>query len=275
MIISEEQITINKLIVKHLHFIFSQKNKSIMTTATLDKMRSMRLFGMHQAYESAIQNTTIKQFSKDELMAHMVDAEWTDRSNRRLERLLKSAQFRYPAKITDIDYAANRQLDKELVLRLTSCDFVRRSENIIILGSTGVGKSFIASALGHQACLLGMKTLYANVYKLFSKLKMAQADGSYHRILKRIEKQDLLILDDFGLKPMDNHARMALMEMIEDRHQKSSTIITTQLPIKHWHESIGESTIADAILDRLVHSAHRIEMKGESLRKIQASKKEK
>jgi len=145
--------------------------------------------------------------------------------------------------------------------------FIQKAQNIIIVGPTGVGKSFIASAIGHQACIMGFKTFYANTYKLFSQLKRAKADGSYQKILKRIEKQQVLILDDFGLKPMDASARMALMEIIEDRHQKYATIITTQLPIKHWHEVIGESTVADAILDRLVHSAHKIILDGESMRK--------
>ncbi len=238
-----------------------------MNIATLDKMRSMRLFGMHQAFESLVKTANLKEYTNDEMMAHLVEAEWNDRHNRRLARLVSYARFRYRASMAEIDFTHPRALDKGLILRLGDGQFIPKAQNIIIIGPTGVGKSFIASALGHQACMLGFKTFYASTYKLFSNLKRAKADGSYQKLVKRIEKQHLLILDDFGLKPMDANARMALMEIIEDRHQQRSTIITTQLPIKHWHEVIGESTIADAILDRLVHSAHKIILNGESLRK--------
>lgn len=243
-----------------------------MNPATLDKMRSMRLFGMLQSFEAVLQNASFKSFSQDELIAHLVDAEWEDRHNRRLERLLRNARFRYQASLNEMDYHTPRGLDKGLILRLSNGDYIRKAENVIIIGPTGVGKSFIASALGHQACMLGLRTFYANTYKLFSNLKMAKADGSYQKLIRRMEKQELLILDDFGLKPMDANARMALMEIIEDRHQRCATIITTQLPVKHWHEAIGESTVADAIMDRLVHSAHRINLSGESMRKKKADK---
>lgn len=238
-----------------------------MNTATLDKMRSMRLFGMHQAFEGLTKTASLKEYTHDEMMAHLIEAEWNDRHNRRLDRLLKSARFRYQASLAEIDYQHPRGLDKGLILQLNNGDYIKKAQNVIIIGPTGVGKSFVASALGHQACMLGYKTYYASTYKFFSNLKMAKADGSYQKLIKRIEKHELLILDDFGLKPMDANARMALMEIIEDRHQKYSTIITTQLPIKHWHEIIGESTVADAILDRLVHSAHKIDLQGESMRK--------
>jgi len=160
------------------------------------------------------------------------------------------------------------------MMRFAECTYIRKQENILITGSTGIGKSHIATALGHQACTLGFKVYYANMAKLFSKLKMGKADGSYIREISRIERQDLLILDDFGLLPIDNQNRSALMEIIEDRHKKASMIITSQLPVNLWHEVIGEKTIADAILDRIVHDGHRIELKGESLRKTRVKLKE-
>jgi len=243
-----------------------------MNTTTLDKMRSMRLFGMHQAFEAIANTASFKEYTHSQMMAHLIESEWIDRHNRRLDRLLKNARFKYQANLSQIDYQHPRGLNKELILQLSNGEYITKAQNVIIIGSTGVGKSFIASALGHQACMLGLKTFYASSYKLFSNLKMAKADGSYQKLVKRIEKHELLIIDDFGLKPMDANARMALMEIIEDRHQKYATIITAQLPTKHWHEIIGESTIADAILDRLVHSAHKITLKGESMRKKKAKK---
>lgn len=243
-----------------------------MTSATLDQLKTMRLFGMHDAFQGLLKAATLKKYTHEEMMAHLVQSEWEDRDKRRIERLLKNAKFRYHATMADINYSHPRQLDKGLMLRLSSCEYIAKAQNVIFVGPTGVGKSYIASALGHQACLQGFKTFYASTYKLFSNLKKGKADGSYYSMLKKIEKQQVLILDDFGLKPMDHHARMALMEIIEDRHQKFSTIITTQKPIKHWHDIIGESTIADAILDRLVHSAHKIVLKGESLRKMKKKK---
>ena len=155
-------------------------------------------------------------------------------------------------------------------MRFAECHFINKAENILITGSTGIGKSYIASAIGNQACSLGYKVLYASSDKLFSRLKMAKADGSYIKEIARIEKQDLLIIDDFGMQPFDNGSRGALMEIIEDRHGKRSSIITSQLPVKKWHDTIGEKTVADAILDRIVHDAHRIELAGESLRKRKA-----
>lgn len=233
----------------------------------MEKIKKLRLSGMARAYQTSLENDKLVQLSADELITMLVEAEWDDRLNRNIERRLRNAKFRYQSSIENIDYETDRNLDRNQMMRFAECTYIGKQENILITGSTGIGKSHLATALGHQACTLGYKVYYANMAKLFSKLKMGKADGSYMREISRIERQDLLILDDFGLVPIDNQNRSALMEIIEDRHKKASMIITSQLPVNCWHEVIGEKTIADAILDRIVHDAHRIELKGESLRK--------
>jgi DNA replication protein DnaC len=245
-----------------------------MTQETLEKIKKLKLLGMARAYQTSLENDKLQQLSADELITLLVEAEWDDRLNRNIERRLRNAKFRYQSSIENIDFGADRNLDRNQMMRFAECTYIRKQENILITGSTGIGKSHIATALGHQACTLGFKVYYANMAKLFSKLKMGKADGSYIREISRIERQDLLILDDFGLLPIDNQNRSALMEIIEDRHKKASMIITSQLPVNRWHEVIGEKTIADAILDRIVHDAHRIELKGESLRKTRVKLKE-
>jgi len=245
-----------------------------MTQDTLDKIKKLKLSGMARAYQTSLENNKLTQLSADELITMLVEAEWDDRLNRNIERRLSNAKFRYQSSIENIDYDADRNLDRNQMMRFAECTYIRKQENILITGSTGIGKSHVATALGHQACTLGFKVYYANMAKLFSKLKMGKADGSYMREISKIERQDLLILDDFGLLPIDNQNRSALMEIIEDRHKKASLIITSQLPVNCWHEVIGEKTIADAILDRIVHDAHRIELKGESLRKTRGKLKE-
>ena len=235
-------------------------------TATLQKLEELRLNGFARIYRKMQETGMNKDFTIDEIIAHLVQAEWDDRYNKRMERLVTKAKFRYQATMEQIDYVTKRNLDKVLMLRLSSCEWINRKQNVIISGSTGLGKSFLASALGHQACQQGFKVYYRNCSKLFDELKIAKADGSYIKEMNRIEKLDLLILDDFGLKPLDNNQRLILLELLEDRHGKRSTIITSQLPVKSWYDVIGEPTIADAILDRLVHSSHRIELDGNSLR---------
>ena len=238
-----------------------------MTQETLEKLKKLRLLGMARAYETSLENDKLLNLSTDQLIKMLVEAEWDDRLNRNIERRLRNARFRYQSCMESIDYQAERNLDRNQVMRFAECTFIKKHENIIITGSTGIGKSYLATALGHQACTLGFKVYYANIGKLFSRLKMGKADGSYIREISKIERQDLLILDDFGLVPVDSQNRSALMEIVEDRHMKASMIITSQLPVNCWHEVIGEKTIADAILDRIVHDSHRIELRGESLRK--------
>lgn len=237
-------------------------------TVTMQKLEEMRLRGFSRAYREMTESSKDRDFTTDEIIAHLVQAEWDDRYNRRLHRLMTSARFRYQASMEEIDYVFKRNLDKGVCLRLSTCDWITKRQNVIIAGSTGLGKSFLASALGQQACQHGYKVYYRNCTKLFDELKMAKADGSYIKEINKIEKLDLLILDDFGLKPLDNSQRLIMLELLEDRHGKRSTIIASQLPVSKWHEVISDPTIADAILDRLVHSSHRIELDGkESMRK--------
>lgn len=239
----------------------------------LTKMRQMRLAGMARAFTLTLESGKNEKFTPDEMIAHLVDSEWDERYNRKLDRTLQAARFRYKASPEQLAFDDNR-VDKNQVLRLADCEFIKNKENIIITGSTGIGKSFLASALGHQACALGYRVLYQHSTKLFARMKIAKADGSYIKELAKIERQQLLLIDDFGIQPLDAASRSVLMEIIEDRHGKSSTIITSQIPVSKWHEIIGEQTIADAILDRIVHDAHRVEMKGESLRKKRQPKNE-
>jgi DNA replication protein DnaC len=239
----------------------------------VDKMKQMRMLGMARAFLLTQESGKNEKFTPDEMVAHLVESEWDERYNRKMDRSLKHAHFRYKASVEQISFEDNR-IDKNQVLRLADCDFVKRKENIILTGSTGIGKSFVASALGHQACALGYRVLYQHSTKLFARMKIAKADGSYLRELAKIERQHLLLIDDFGLQPLDAQSRSTLMEIIEDRHGKSSTIFTSQIPVSLWHEIIGEQTIADAILDRIVHDAHRLEMKGESLRRKRQPKNE-
>ncbi len=238
-----------------------------MNNDTLEKMRRMRLLGMHGAFKTSIETKAVEELTADEMVGLLIDSEWDDRHNRAIARSMTNARFRYKASIEQLQYSAERGIDKNQVHRLADGEFISKKENLLITGSTGTGKSFLASAIGNQACLLGFKVLYTNATRLFAQLKIAKADGSSIKELLRIERQDLLIIDDFGIQPFDQASRASLLEIIEDRHGKRSTIITSQLPVKQWHDVIGEKTIADAVLDRIVHNAGRIELKGESLRK--------
>lgn len=240
-----------------------------MKEQTLTKLNAMKLIGMSRSFRSTFGSEQFNQYTHDEFIAMLVDAECDERENRKLGRALQSAKFRYKASIEQVNFDNERGINRNQVHRLADCEFIKRKENLIITGSTGIGKSYLASAIGHQACTLGYKVYYSQSTKLFSKMKLAKVDGSYLKELARMERQDLLIIDDFGIQPLDGPGRTALLEIMEDRHGKSSTIFTSQVPVSQWHDVIGEQTIADAILDRIIHDAHRLEMKGESMRKTQ------
>ena len=238
-----------------------------MNEITLSRMRQMKLYGMHGAFKTAIETGKTDDYTLDQIVSMFTDAEWDDRTNRRIERTIKNARFHYKASIENIIYDEQRNIDQLKIHRLAECEYIEKNENVLITGSTGVGKSYIATALGYQACIQGYKAMYFNTTKLFSMLKIAKADGSYLKALSKIERQDVIILDDFGLQPLDNQNRIALLEIIEDRNNKGSMIVTSQIPIKGWYEIIGEKTIADAILDRLIHQSYRLELEGESMRR--------
>ena len=240
-----------------------------MNDATLTKMNLMKFYGMHRAFRTALETGSTNDYTQDEFIGYLAEAEWDDRQNRKIERMIKNARFRYKAAVEEIIYEASRNIDKNSMMRLFECEYIHQAKNLLITGSTGVGKSYLATALGYQACIQGFRVLYFNSTRLFTKLKMAKADGSYLKELAKIQRNQLFILDDFGMQPLDNQSSMMLLEIIEDRHGRRSTIISSQLPVGSWYEIIGESTIADAILDRLVHKSHRLELKGESMRKNQ------
>ena len=239
-----------------------------MNTETLTKMKQMKFLGMARAFQTSLETGNAQKLTADELIAFLINSEMDDRHNRAIDLRIKQARFRYKADIESVLYENDRNLDKNQIMRFADCGFVGKKENILITGLTGIGKSYIASAIGQQACVSGYKVFYANTAKLFARLKMTKADGSYLKEISRIERMDLLILDDFGLQPFDSQGRMLLMEIIEDRHDKRSMIITSQIPVSKWHEVIGDNTVADAILDRIIHTAHRIDLQGESMRKL-------
>jgi DNA replication protein DnaC len=238
-----------------------------MNTQTIEKMKQLKLHGMVRAFRTSLETGSQDKLSPDEFISLLIESEWDERQNRRLEQSIKNARFRYKSSIEQLSFDMERNLDKNQVMRLADCDYIKKKENILITGSTGIGKSYLASAFGHHACSVGYKVLYQQSTKLFARLKIAKADGSYLKEISKMERVDLIVIDDFGIQPLDSQCRTSFLEIMEDRHEKGSTIITSQLPVNKWHEAIGEQTIADAIMDRIIHNAHRIDMRGDSLRK--------
>ena len=240
--------------------------------ATIEKLGRMRLYGFEQSYREITNNAQQEKFTTDELIAHLVDAEYDDRYNKKLNRLIKQARFKQQASFEQINYHHPRGLDKNNLLRLQNCDWIRKSRDLLIAGPTGAGKSFIACAIGFQACVNEFKVMYITANKLFDKLSFAKADGTYFKLIDSISRTKLLIIDDFGLRKIDNIQCTMMLDIIDDRHGKSSTIITSQLPVKSWYDCFAEPTIADAIMDRLSYGSNRIDLTGESMRKILRNK---
>jgi DNA replication protein DnaC len=238
---------------------------------TIEKLYAMKLHGMAEAFQEQLQQPDIIDLAFEERFGLMVDRQWTWQEDRRMKRLLANAKLKINACLEDIDFRAPRALDKSVILKLGGCDWIARAHNVIITGPTGVGKTYLACALANRACRMGYSAFYIRIPKLFQDLAIARGDGSYPKVLKKLSKAKILILDDLGLAPMNAQERRDLLEVVEDRHGLTSTLVTAQLPIESWHENIRDPTIADAILDRLVHSAYKINLKGESMRKIRSS----
>lgn len=231
------------------------------------QMSQLRLAGMARSWQTLVETRRVHELTLTEGLELLLQAEGQQRTNRRFDRLQKNAKFRYQASIEEIRMDASRGLDKSQISSLATGDYMEKGESILITGAAGCGKSFLASAFGHQACAQGYSVAYYNAQKLMIKAKVCRLEGSILKFFDKLEKTDLLIIDDFGLTRLEGQQQLDLMEIIEDRHGKSSTIIASQLPVASWYEVIGEETIADAILDRLVHTSHRVELRGESLRK--------
>jgi len=234
---------------------------------TLDTLRTLKLTGMADAFTEQREQSSTHELSFDERFSLLVEREATYRENRRLTRLLQLARLKQNACIEDIDYKHKRGLDRSQVAALAACDWIRAHHNLHITGATGTGKSWLASAFGNQSCRHGLSVKYERVTRLCDELRIARGDGSYGKRLLQLAKTELLILDDFGLKPLTQAECHDLLEVIEDRHGLRSTLVTSQLPIAHWYEYLGDPTVADALLDRLLSGAHRVELSGESMRK--------
>ncbi len=243
----------------------------MLTHPILDQLTTMKLTGMHKALSEQMAMPDMESMDFITRLGLMVDRETTERANRRLQTRLKKAKLRQQACFEDIDFRTPRGLDKKFILALASCDWIRKANNILITGATGTGKSYLACALAHKACLEGYTARYLRLPRLMEAITISRADGSYGKLMLDLARTDLIILDDWGLAAMSKQQRHDLLEILEDRHGLKATLVTSQLPVESWHEYIGDPTLADAILDRLVHSAYKINLKGESMRKKNAA----
>ena len=240
----------------------------MLNNVTIERLRALRLRGMAEALSSQLQQPDMQSFSFEERLGRPVDLEWAYRQNRRLARLLKAAKLRLPASMEDIDYQQPRGLDRALMRTLATSQWVKDRQHILVIGPTGVGKTYIACALGNAACRQGHSTRYYRVPRLLTDIATAKADGSYPRLMSSLARTEVLVLDDWGIVPLSAADARDILEIIDDRTQQRSTIVASQLPIDHWYATIGDPTVADAILDRLVHQSHKLILKGESMRKV-------
>lgn len=241
----------------------------MLNQATLDKMQAMKLAAMVTAFEQQAASHQAAGLSFEERLGLLVDAEWTHREQRKLARRLKGAKLRYPACLEDTNFRTARGLDRQVVLSLGTCSWIQEHHNLVLTGPTGIGKSFLACAFAEQACRRGFTATYVRAPRILHDLAVARGDGSYERLLARLLKVELLAIDDWLVAPLRDAERRDLLEVLEDRHERASTLIASQLPITAWHEAIGEPTLADGIVDRLLHRSHRIHLDGPSMRETE------
>ena len=234
---------------------------------TFDKLHAMKLHGLADAFRAQLETTETGQLSFEERFALLVDQQWLWKENRALARRLRAAHLKELGVIEDVDYQHARGLDRKLVRTLSSSDWVRQHQSVLLLGPTGIGKSWLACALAQKACRDGFSVLHKRTSELFRELAVAHADGSIGRLLLRLSRIDVLLLDDFAMAPLKDAERRDFLEICDDRYQRRSLILTSQMPVANWHQQIGDSTVAEGILDRIVHRAHRLELRGESMRK--------
>ncbi len=233
---------------------------------TLEKMQAMKMNAMAEAFQQQLSSRQSAELSFEDRLGLLIDTEWTAREQRKLTRRLKGARLRYPASLEDINFNAPRGLDRQVMLSLGTCAWIQDHHNLIVTGPSGTGKTYLACALVERACRRGFSASYIRAPRLLQDLAVARADGTYARLLLRLAKLDLLALDDWLIASLKEQERRDLLEVVEDRSERSATLVSTQLPVSAWHQAIGEPTMADAICDRLIHRAHRIDLKGKSLR---------